>query len=98
MKEYGPKLTPDPQALESLLTPEQKKVRDDAVAAAKAAEAKAKELRKAAKNAVQLTAEQKAKLAELTKPVKAARQELRQKVLDVLTPEQKDLLKTKKKK
>ena len=98
LTEYGPKLKADPQALESLLTAEQKKAREDAVAAAKAATAKAKDLRKAAKKAVQLTPEQKAKLAELNKPVKAARQELRQKVLDVLTPEQKDLLKTKKKK
>ena len=96
LKEYAPKLKEDRQAIESLLTPEQKKARQDAIQAAEAAEAKARELRKAALKAVELTPEQKAKRAELAKPMRAAYKELQQKVLDVLTPEQKDeLLKAK---
>ena len=95
LKEYRPKLKEDWQAMESLLTPEQKKARQDAVEAAKTAELKARDLRRAVKQAVQLTPEQKAKRAELAKDVRAARQELRQKVMEVLTPEQKQLLKEK---
>ncbi len=93
LQEYGPKLKEDRQAFESLLTPEQKKARQDAIDAAKAAELKVKDLRNAVKKAVQLTPEQKAKQKELAKAVKAAHQELRQKAMDILTPEQKDLLK-----
>ena len=92
LKEYAPKLKEDPQALENLLTPEQKKARQDAIDAAKAAELKARELQKAVQTAIQLTPEQKAKRAELAKPIRAAYQELQQKVIDVLTPEQKDEL------
>ena len=95
LKEYGPKLKEDRQAFESLLTPEQKKARQDAIDVAKAAELKARDLRKAVQKAIQLTPEQKAKQAELNKQVKAAHQELRQKVMDILTPEQKELLKAK---
>ena len=91
-KEYAPKLKEDPQALENLLTPAQKKARQDAIDAAKAAEQKARELQKAVQTAFQLTPEQKAKRAELAKPIRAAYQELQQKVLNVLTPEQKDEL------
>ena len=46
----------------------------------------------AIQKAVQLTTEQQAKKAEIAVEVKATRQELQQKVMDILTPEQKALL------
>ena len=92
-KEYGPKLKDDRQSMESILTEDQKKVRDEVLKAAKAAGKKPGESWKEVKEAVKLTDEQKAKLAETRKSMKALHKEIREKIEALLTPEQKEMLK-----
>lgn len=92
-KEYGPKLKDDRQGLESILTADQKKVRDEALKAAKAAGKKPGEAWKEVKEAVKLTDEQKAKLADNRKDMKALHKEIHEKILALLTQEQQDQLK-----
>ena len=89
-KEYGPKFK---TAFESVLTDEQKKARDDAVKSAQDAGKKPREVMKAAHDAVKLTDEQKAKAKEAVKPL---RKELREKIMTILTDEQKAQVKAKK--
>ncbi len=95
-KEYQPKLTDASKAVESILTPEQKKARE---AARKVAQRVIEEVRKACQKAVeeavQLTPEQKAKVEEVKKQNSATYKEFRAKVMDVLTPEQQEQLKKK---
>jgi len=86
-KEYGPKYH---AAADSVLTDEQKTARADAIKAAKADGKKGPEVRKAAMQAVKLTDEQKAKMKEAVKPLN---KEIKDKLLAILTPEQKDQLK-----
>ncbi len=81
-KEYRPKFK---AALDSVLTDEQKKAREDAVNAAKADGKKGREVVKAGAQAVKLTDEQKAKMKEVVKPLN---KEVRQKLMAILTPEQ----------
>ncbi len=88
-KEYGPKFK---AAADSILTAEQKKARADAVKAAKAEGKKGREVMKAAHEAVKLTDEQKAKIKEAMKPL---HKEVREKIMAILTPEQKAQLKQK---
>jgi Spy/CpxP family protein refolding chaperone len=94
-KEYDPKLAAAQKATE-VLTPEQKKAGQEAQKAAKAAGKKGKEAKQAVEDAQKVTPEQKTKMADAQKQLKAVTQELRDKVLSVLTPEQKDQLKPKK--
>ena len=85
-KEYAPKVKEATQTLENVLTPEQKKARQEAVKAAKAAGKSRKEVWKEAQAAVKLTDQQKAKLAEARKAGEALRKEIRGKVMAILTP------------
>ena len=91
-KEFGPKLMELMKKMD-VFTPEQKKARAEAAKAAKAAGKKGKEAREAVEAAVQLTDEQKAAMAEAKKQMGPLQKELTQKVLAVLTPEQKEQLK-----
>ena len=91
-KEYGPKLVAAIKKMD-VKTPEQKKATAEAVKEAKAAGKKGKELHQAVDAAVTLTDEQKTQLADAKKDVGALEKELRQKVMSVLTPEQKEQVK-----
>ena len=88
-KEYGPKFK---AAADSILTADQQKARADAVKAAKAEGKKGQEVGKAAMEAVKLTDDQKAKLKEVMKPL---HKEVHEKLMAILTPEQKVQLKQK---
>lgn len=88
-KEFGPKFK---AAFDSVLTDEQKTARDDAVKAAKDAGKKPREVQKAAHDAVKLTKEQRTKLTEAMKPLQ---KEVNEKIMAILTPEQKEQLKQK---
>ena len=94
-KEYGPKFKEEATKRESLLTDEQKKAREEAVKAAKAAGEKTRDSWKDVKNAVKLTDEQKTKMAELRKETEVLHKEVREKITALLTPEQKAQLKEK---
>ena len=86
-KEYRPKFK---AAIDSALTADQKKARDDAMKTAKAESKKGHELWQAVRQAVKLTDEQKAKLKEAIKPL---HKELHEKIVAILTPEQQSQLK-----
>jgi Spy/CpxP family protein refolding chaperone len=88
-KEYAPKVKELEQKMEGILTPEQKTARQEAVKAAKEAGKKGPEVRKEVEAAVKLTNEQKAKQAETRKAMKALHKEIHDKVMSILTPEQK---------
>jgi hypothetical protein len=91
--EYQAKFKANSQKLADVLTPEQKKARKDAVAAAKAAGKKGHDLDKAATAAVTLTADQQAKKKDIAKDGAALHKELKDKVVALLTPEQQDQVK-----
>ena len=88
-KEYAPKFK---AAFENVLTDEQKTARKDAIKAAKAEGKKGRELMKAAHEAVKLTDEQKAKVKAAVEPL---RKEAHEKIMAILTPEQKEQLQQK---
>ena len=90
-KEYGPKFKEEWQKMESVLTPEQKKARQEAFKAAKAAGEKARDTRKGVHAAMNLTTEQKAKMDEAQKELEGLRKEVHEKTTAILTPEQKEL-------
>ena len=69
-KEFNPKLADAMKAVDELLTPEQKKARQEAGKAAKAAGKTGKEAYQAVQDAMKLTPEQKEKVAEAQKPVR----------------------------
>ncbi len=97
-KEYGPKLKEARAKMDGIVTDEQKKARAEAMKAAKEAGKKGKELREAVDAAVQLTDEQKAKMAEVKKAMGPLQREIREKFMALLTPEQKEVIKEKMKK
>ena len=97
-KEFGPKLKEARAKMEGIVTDEQKKARAEAMKAAKEAGKKGRELREAAEAAVQLTDEQKAKMAEVKKVMGPLQKEIREKFIALLTPEQKEVVKEKMKK
>lgn len=92
-QEYGPKFKEARGKIDAILTEEQRKARDEAVKTAKAAGKRGDEVWKDAKAAVTLTDEQKAKMAEARKGVEALHQEAREKIMAILTTEQKEQLK-----
>lgn len=92
-KEYGPKLKEARKEIDGILTADQRKVRDEAVKAAKAAGKRGEEIWKDAKAAATLTDEQIAKMADLRKTVHALRKEAREKIVAILTPEQRQQVK-----
>jgi Spy/CpxP family protein refolding chaperone len=88
----------DPEFVEmgkkwDVFTPEQKKARNEAFKAAKAAGKTGKDLNAAADAAVTLTDDQKATLADARKEMGSLEKQLREKVMCVLTPAQKEQLK-----
>jgi hypothetical protein len=91
-KEYGPKLMAAIKQLD-VMTPAQKKAAAEARKEAKAAGKTGKEIHQAVDAAVKLTAEQKTKMADAHKKVGCLNKEIKQKVMALLTPEQKDQLK-----
>ena len=88
-KEYRPRFK---AAIDSVLTADQTKARDDAMKTAKAEGKKGHELWQAVRQAVKLTDEQKAKLKEAIKPL---HKDVHEKLLAILTTEQKEQLKQK---
>jgi Spy/CpxP family protein refolding chaperone len=92
-KEYAPKLKELAGKLEAVTTAEQKKARDEAMKAAKAAGKKGREVFEAGTAALKLTDEQKAKTAECFKAMGELNKEIRDKVTKLLTPEQQEVLK-----
>lgn len=91
-QEYGSKFKEARSKIDGILTDEQRKVRDEAVKAARAAGKRGEEVWKDAKAAVTLTDEQKTKMADARRSVEALRKEAREKLLAILTPEQKEHL------
>lgn len=92
-QEYGAKFKEDRGKIDSILTEAQRKARDEAVKAARAAGKRGEEVWTAAKAAVTLTDEQKAKMAEVRKGGEALRKEAHEKIMAILTTEQKEQLK-----
>jgi len=76
-------------AMEKLLTEEQKKARMEAMKAAKEAGKKPEEARKAVQDAVQLTDEQKKLMAHAREQMGQMHKDVREKIMAILTPEQK---------
>ena len=91
-KEYEPKFKANHEKMESILTAEQKKARDEAVKAAIAAGKKGKEIFDAAGAAMKLTDDQKTKMADAWKQAGALFKEFGEKFRAFLTPEQKEKL------
>jgi Spy/CpxP family protein refolding chaperone len=87
-KEFAPKLDEARKAMD-VLTPEQKKARDEATKKAKDEGKTEREIRAAGRAAVTLTDEQKTKQAETMKGMRAVGEQFRAKIMDILTPEQK---------
>lgn len=92
-KEFGPKVAEAAKKLDEILTAEQKQARAEASKTAKAAGKKGKEAQQAVDEAMKLTDEQKDKMAEARKAMAALQKEIRGKVMDLLTAEQKENLK-----
>jgi Spy/CpxP family protein refolding chaperone len=88
-KEMGPKYEPLTKKMNEVLTPEQQKAQSEAVKAAKEAGKKGRELYEAGAAAAKPTDEQKAKQIEVRKEMVPLDKELQEKVLAVLTAEQK---------
>ena len=91
-KEFGPKLADAQKKVDDVLTDDQKKARDEAVKAAKDAGKSPREVMAAGREAVKLTDEQKGKMKDVYKDMMAVRMELRGKLAEVLTAEQKEQL------
>ncbi len=88
-KEYGPKLAELRKKMTSIIPPETQKARREAFAAARKAGKKGKELQEAVSAAIKLTDEQKKDVAEVQTAMRALQKEARDKVVSVLTDEQK---------
>jgi len=91
-KEFGPKLA-DALKKQDVLTPDQKKAADKARKTAKAAGKDKKAIQAAVEAAVKMTDAQKTQQADATKKVGALGKALHEKVLAVLTDDQKAQLK-----
>ncbi len=97
-KEMGPKLMEARKKMQGIFTQEQRKARAEAQKAAKAAGKKGREIRAALEAAVKLTEEQKAKLAAAKKAAGELQKQVREKIMALLTPEQKEAIKERMKK
>jgi len=87
-KEFAPKLAEAAKKAD-VLTPDQKKTRDEAQKKAKEEGKSEREIRAAGFAAVTLTGEQKAKRAEARKGMGTLIEQERAKIMEILTPEQK---------
>jgi Spy/CpxP family protein refolding chaperone len=92
-KEYGPKLKEAWEKTDAILTADQKKAREEAVEAARASGKRGPEVMKAAQEAMKLSDEQKTKLDAARKDTQALRKAAYEKLMSLLTPEQKETLK-----
>jgi Spy/CpxP family protein refolding chaperone len=90
-KEYGSKLKEGQAKMDGILTAEQKKARDEAIKAAEVSGKRGREVWEGVQSAMKLTDEQKAKIAETRKEIGPLRREVHEKVMAILTPEQKEL-------
>ena len=94
-KEYGPKLKENAEKRDGVLTADQKKAREDATKAARDAGKKGREIMQAARDAVTLTDDQKAKIKEIGTAGQDLRKEVVEKIKTILTDDQKEQLKKK---
>ena len=90
-KDYQQKFT-DAYAKADVLTPEQKKARVDARAAAKAAGKKGKDITKAVGDAVKETDDQKAKARDALPALRGLQAEFKAKVINLLTEQQRQAI------
>jgi hypothetical protein len=90
LAELGPKVTAAAEKANANLTDEQRKARNEAQKAAKAAGKKGKEANEEVAAAMKLTDEQKKAYDEATKTQREANQALVSAVTEVLTPEQRE--------
>jgi DNA gyrase inhibitor GyrI len=89
MATYGPKLQAIEKQRAAIFTEEQRKAGSEARKNAEAAGKPSKEVTQAADDAMKLTPEQKTKLDAIRKETSPISKEIRGKILDILTPEQK---------
>ncbi|RMG34669.1 MAG: hypothetical protein D6725_13840, partial [Planctomycetota bacterium] len=87
-KDYQPKLAELRKKLAGAITPQQRKARAEALKKARAEGKKGKEALKAAEEAAGLTEDQKKQVAEIQKQIAELTREMRAKIAEVLTPEQ----------
>ena len=92
-KEYEPKFKEAMNKMSDILTPEQKKIREEAMAKAKEGGAGGREAFSKMRDAMKLTDEQKAKQQEAYKTMGELGKEVRDKFEAILTDEQKEKLK-----
>jgi len=88
-KECGPKAAEAVKKAESVLTEEQKKARAEAMKAARQAGKSKEETTKAVEEAVKLSDDQKKQIADAKAEMQAVNKGVREKIMGVLTPEQK---------
>lgn len=94
--EYTPKVKEAAAKVETVLTAEQRKARRTAGAAARSEGKKGKEVKAAIDAAANLSDEQTKQLAEAEAQLKLLQTEVRDKQLEILTPEQKSVIPAKK--
>lgn len=91
-KEYGPKIKDMFDKRDNILTAEQKKAIEEAAKAAQEAGKTGPEIGQAAQEAAKITDEQKAKFDKWQKGFETLRKEFRDKLMGLLTAEQKEML------
>lgn len=94
-KEYGPRLTELNQKFAKIVTPERRTAQAEARKAAQAEGKKGKELQAAVMAALKLTPEEETQFKELQQTRTKLNREIKQKLTDLLTDEQKEQLKPK---
>lgn len=87
-KEYQPKLNELKKKLAGVVTPQQRKARAEALKKARQEGKKGKEALKAAEEAAGLSEDQKKQVKDIQKQIAELTRELRAKIAEVLTPEQ----------
>lgn len=93
-KEYGPKLQELRAKLDGLLSDEQKQARRQVTRANREAKLKRKAAKQAIDEALKLTDEQKKQMAEVQAQVSTLRKEAREKFVALLTPQQKEQMRS----
>jgi Spy/CpxP family protein refolding chaperone len=94
-EEYRPKFKETSEKMAALYTPEQKQALKDALKSLRGSGKDPQEIRKAIEEAVKPTPEQQTKMAEIRKEIEGVQKELREKVMALLTPEQKEMVEKK---
>jgi Spy/CpxP family protein refolding chaperone len=91
-KEYGPKLKEAQAKTDGILTADQKKARDEAIKEAQTSGKRGREVWEGVQAAMKLTDEQKTKMAEARREMGPLGRQVREKIMAILTPEQKEIL------